>query len=190
VVRRTMTNGKKKRTHLSKDDPLRPLTTKQQRFVDFYDGNATDAARKAGYKGNTLTLGQVGDQNLKKINIVHALRKREDKRNNPHIATREERQAFWTRVLRGEELSSVIIGAGKAQRVEMCGPKMPDRLKASELLGRSEADFIDTTKLTGPNGGPIQTQHVPVDLSDFSDSELTVMEKLGFSKGKDEPSIS
>ena len=30
--------------------PYEDLTVKQQRFIDFYDGNATQAAEKAGYK--------------------------------------------------------------------------------------------------------------------------------------------
>lgn len=56
------------------------LTTKQQRFVDFYDGNATDAARKAGYKGNGATLKQVGSENLAKHYIKKALKERESKK--------------------------------------------------------------------------------------------------------------
>ena len=49
------------------------LTTKQQRFVDFYDGNATEACRKAGYKGNEKTLAQVGAENLRKPYIIRAI---------------------------------------------------------------------------------------------------------------------
>jgi phage terminase small subunit len=73
------------------------LTIKQKRFVDYYDGNATDAARKAGYK----LPKQSGTENLSKPVIKKALKSREDKRNNPYIANREERQAFWTKEHRG-----------------------------------------------------------------------------------------
>jgi hypothetical protein len=41
------------------------------------------------------------------------------------IATREDRQSFWTEVMR--------------DKLE----KMVDRLRASELLGKSQADFVD-----------------------------------------------
>ena len=39
---------------------------------------------------------------------------------------------------------------------------MKDRLKASELLGRSQADFTDKKELTGKGGRPIRiTTAVP-----------------------------
>jgi phage terminase small subunit len=122
------------------------LTTKQQRFVDFYDGNATDAAREAGYKGNSVTLGQVGQENLKKPLVAKALASREKKRNKSTIATREERQAFWSRVYRGQEKNKIITKEG----VEIeCAPSMKDRLKATELLGKSEADFVERHREEG-----------------------------------------
>ena len=111
--------------------PKKPLTVKQQRFVDFYDGNATDAARKAGYKGNALTLGQVGKENLEKPHIKKAIQARETKRSASNIADREERQQFWTESMRDGEID------------------IKDKLKASELLGRSEADFTDNVHHKG-----------------------------------------
>jgi len=109
------------------------LTTKQQAFVDAYEGNATKAAIKAGYSKNTARF--IGAENLTKPNIIAAIHARQEKPRAQVIATREERQAFWTRVLLGTELE-----AGEP-------PTMANRLKASELLGRSEADF--TEKIEG-----------------------------------------
>lgn len=106
------------------------LTIKQQRFIDFYDGNATEAARKAGYKHPNIQSARL----LVNVSILTAIKKREEKRNKSVIATREERQAFWTKVLY-DKVS-----------------KMSDRLKASELLGRSEADFTDNQRISGPDG--------------------------------------
>jgi len=105
------------------------LTTKQQAFVDHYQGNATEAAIKAGYSKNTAK--EIGCENLTKPNIIAAIQARQEKPRTQVIATREERQAFWTRVLLGKEVEDGEL------------PKMSDRLKASELLGRSEADFTD-----------------------------------------------
>jgi phage terminase small subunit len=105
------------------------LTVKQQRFVDFYDGNATQAALKAGY--SEKTAHSIGQENLKKPVIIQAIESRLKKEDASKIATRQERQEFWTTTLRSDEVD---------QR---------DRLKASELLGRSECDFIDTTRLEG-----------------------------------------
>jgi phage terminase small subunit len=108
----------------------RKLTIKQQRYVDFYDGNATDAARKAGYK-HPKSQGQ---RLLTNVDIQTAIKAREKKRNKKTIATREERQEFWSKTMSNTE------------------KKTGDRLRASELLGRSEGDFIDRTKHEGDTG--------------------------------------
>lgn len=111
------------------------LTEKQQRFVDAYDGNATQAAIAAGYSKKTARM--MGRENLTKPYILAEIRNRETKRRTPMIASREERQAFWTEIMRDRQ------------------EKTQDRLKASELLGKSEADFIDRQELTGVNGAPL-----------------------------------
>jgi len=58
---------------------VRPLTLKQQRFVEAYlgpsQGNATDAARRARYSGNAKTLGVVGAENLAKPSIRAAIKR-------------------------------------------------------------------------------------------------------------------
>jgi hypothetical protein len=119
------------------------LTTKQQRFVDFYDGNGEAAARKAGYKGSPAQLRVIASQNLTKFNISTAIREREQKRNMKDILTREERQILWTRIARGDERQEVTIGKGENKHVVSIPPKMADRLRASELLGKSECDFSE-----------------------------------------------
>ena len=100
------------------------FTVKEQRFIDFYDGNATDAARKAGYKNPERS----GKDNVRKRTIWDAIQKREQNRKQKHIATREERQRFWTDVMNDTNES------------------MQNRLRAAELLGKSEADFLDRVK--------------------------------------------
>lgn len=113
------------------------LTPKQQAFVDAYAGNGTSAARAAGYAGDDATLATTASRLLKKAEVRAALDKRvavvEQAKADVvaaagRIATRVERQAFWTQV--------------------MCDVKadLRERLKASELLGRSFADFTDTLK--------------------------------------------
>ena len=59
---------------------MRPLTPKQQRFINAYStpgaaafGNATESARVAGYKGSGTTLGTMGAENLTKPAVVSAL---------------------------------------------------------------------------------------------------------------------
>ena len=72
--------------------------------------------------------------------IKELIRNREQIRTKKAIATREDRQAFWTKTMQGK---------GKP------APTMTDRLKASELLGRSEADFIDRSRFENSDGEPV-----------------------------------
>jgi len=56
----------------------RKLTDKQKLFVEYYlqSWNATQASRKAGYKGNYTTLQSVGSENLRKPLIREEIQKR------------------------------------------------------------------------------------------------------------------
>ena len=111
------------------------LTPKQKAFVEAYAGNATEAAIKAGYSPKTAR--SIGQENLTKPDIIRAIKERETERLRPAIASREERQRFWTRIMND---------AGEETR---------DRLRASELLGKSNGDFLDRVELGGAGGGPV-----------------------------------
>lgn len=119
---------------------VQKLTFKQQKFVEFYKGNGTEAARLAGYKGNDVTLGAVGTENLKKPLVAEAIKKRNMKTDKSLIATREDRQKFWSEVMQSGDI------------------KMAERLKASELLGKSEIDFTEKHQISGPNDEPVQVK--------------------------------
>jgi phage terminase small subunit len=103
------------------------LNAMQQKFVAAYAGNATEAAKIAGYRHP----GQQGERLLKKVEIAEAIKKRQEKESRPLIATRQERQRFWTETMQDADRD------------------MKDRLKASELLGKSEADFTDKVQHDG-----------------------------------------
>ena len=111
------------------------LTVRQERFVEAYNGNATQAMIDAGFSKKSAASNV--DKILKNTEIQAAIQNREKERNSAAIATREERQTFWTSVLRDPET------------------ELRDRLRASELLGKSEGDFLekwlDTTPPTPPN---------------------------------------
>lgn len=98
------------------------LTERQQRFVEAYAacGNATEAARRAGY-----TDPSKGRQLVTKSSIVAALATFAKERKSKAIAEADERHAFWTEVMR-------------ARRRDV-----KDRLKASELLGKAQGDFLE-----------------------------------------------
>ena len=115
----------------AKDDPNRPLSDMEQRFVDAYSGNGEQAAISAGYSKHTAKVQ--GSRLLTRVNVINAIKTREEKPKALRILTRQERQAMWTKIALGQE----------------DGADMKDRLKASELLGRSEADFTDNLKHSG-----------------------------------------
>ena len=86
-------------------DSVAKLTTKQKAFIQSYCGNATEAALKAGYSKKTAR--SIGNENLTKPHIIAAIKKREEKRTNNRIATREERQIFWTQTMKDEKAISI-----------------------------------------------------------------------------------
>lgn len=111
------------------------LNPKHQAFADAYDGDGVDAARKAGYAGSPAVLAVAASRLLRNAKIQDAIAKRRQAKTKRLIASREERQEFWTLVMQN------------------AGEEMRERLKASELLGRSEADFIE--RIAGADGGPL-----------------------------------
>ena len=107
------------------------FNARQLKFIEAYTGNGADAARLAGYKGDDKTLASVAYKLLTNTDIKRAIQERVAKQTDSLIATKEERQRFWTEFMRSPALE----------------PK--DRMKASELLGRSQADFMEKVEVSG-----------------------------------------
>jgi len=103
------------------------LTTMQQKFVDSFDGNAYLAAKLAGYS-NPETAGP---RLLKHVLICKEIEQRQKRERKPLIMSRQQRQQFWSEVARDEDQN------------------MRDRLRASELLGKSEMDFTEKIQHSG-----------------------------------------
>lgn len=116
------------------------LTPKQQAFVDAYTGNGVEAARAAGYTGDAKVLAVTASRLLADAKVTDAIARRnalvtqvraEAAAVAGRIATRAERQAFWTQVMTS------------------ASERTTDRLKAAELLGKSEADFVERLQHEG-----------------------------------------
>ena len=103
------------------------LTPKQSAFIDAYTGNATEAARMAGY--SQATAYSQGQRLLKNPDVAAAIRAREAERTSETIANREARLKFWTSVMYDETQST------------------RDRLRASELLAKAEGDFLERVEV-------------------------------------------
>lgn len=140
----------------------RRLTQRQQRFVrEFASGkSATQAAKDAGY--SSAYADRQAAQLLGNPQIKAAIQELNKRLAKPAIATIEKRQAWWTKVM-------------------FCsGAKLSDRLKASELLGRSQGDFVEKHEHTGKNGSPLVPAIVrivrpadakPIDANGFTERQ-------------------
>ena len=103
------------------------LTEKQKKFIDYYiqTGNATESCRLAGYKGNNLD--RLGYENLRKLE--NYIKPRINELDLKRTATLEEIFEFWTNIIRDNET------------------KTNDKLRASELLAKSQGAFIEKVEV-------------------------------------------
>lgn len=111
------------------------LTERQRRFVEEFaanGGNATKAAKAVGYAHPTTQ----GPRMLGNVGVCDAIEALRLETTNDAIVTREERQVFWTRVMRGEEkYRDPRSGGMRPYPVDL-------RLRASELLAKAQGDFV------------------------------------------------
>lgn len=103
------------------------LSEKQLRFIALWNGNATQTAELAGYSTPTTA----GKRCMQNVQICAQIQENRASLLKPQIATKEERQVFWTETMRDSEHD------------------MKDRIKTSELLGKSEGDFLDRVEKSG-----------------------------------------
>lgn len=126
------------------------LTEKQKRFIDYYieTGNATEAARRAGY--SEKTAAETGYENLRKPNIKNYIDKRLKQLEDERIAKADEVLQYLTAVMRGEEKEKFIIFNDDGEKVEVGAPvKIKERTKAAELLGKRYTLFADKLDIEG-----------------------------------------
>lgn len=114
------------------------LTPKQKAFCEFYieTGNATEAAKKAGYKGQNLN--RIGTENLSKLVIKEYLEKRINELDSKRIANADEVLEYLTKVMRGQEKDQFGLEIA-----------IQDRTKAAELLGKRYRLFTDKVQVEG-----------------------------------------
>jgi phage terminase small subunit len=124
------------------------LTEKQKAFADEYiiSLNATDAAIKAGYSKNSAK--EIGHENLTKPHIKKYIEKRLKEKEAARIATQDEVLEYLTEVMRGEKDEVDIFFDDRGQEREIRQPpKIRERTKAAELLGKRYAIFVDKKEL-------------------------------------------
>lgn len=107
------------------------LTPRQRKFAEVYEGNGVEAARVAGYTGSPGTLAVTAYHLLRLPKVRELISAREEGVLASLTMNREERQELWSRLAADPDIEPSI------------------RLKASELLGKSQADFTERLEVKG-----------------------------------------
>ncbi len=114
------------------------LTQKQKIFCEEYikTGNASDAARKAGYSPKTAPF--IGAENLKKPQISAYIKSRLDEQDAALVADANEVLRFYSAVMRGEIRDQFGLDPSLADRIK-AADSLAKRLAAAE--GKPSADM-------------------------------------------------
>ena len=128
------------------------MNARQRKFAQLYasDPNATQAAIKAGYSEKTSY--SIGQENLKKPEIVEYIQELQAEAESERIASITEIKQFWTQILRDNK-----------QRTD-------HRLKASELLAKAGAAFINRVEVETE----VQTENDVVFYIPFNGREVLI----------------
>lgn len=129
------------------------LTPKQKAFADYYIelGNATEAAKKAGYSEKTARF--MGAENLTKPNILAYIEQRTAPTEERRIATGDEVMEFFTKVMDGKVKDTFGLDVSISDRLaagrEILKRNVSDRKLELELL-KLENQLKDSTPDAAP----------------------------------------
>lgn len=138
-----------------------PTRKRQKKFVLKYIeggfGNATEAARQAGYSEKTAKTQ--ANAFLTKLDFSHIQEVvkqfqeiYQEKLTELSILTPTELMQFWTRIILDLEKDTQMIGIGDgAQEVIEVPAAMKDKLRSSELLGKTHSMFTEKLDVTSRN---------------------------------------
>ena len=110
------------------------LTAKQQKFCDYYieTANATESYKRAGYSWSNDNIASVeGHKLLRKPKIQGYIQDKNKLLESDRIADMKEVKEFWTTTMRNESVEH------------------KDRLKASELIAKTNGAFLDKVEHSG-----------------------------------------
>ncbi|GEN87238.1 terminase small subunit [Oceanobacillus sojae] len=110
------------------------LTEKQKRFADYYieSGNATESAKRAGYKGKNLN--RVASENLTKLDIKQYIDEQLEKLADTRIMKAQEALELLTSIARGELKEELYIPTDAGVKHVWKIPDIKDRQRAVDSL--------------------------------------------------------
>lgn len=112
------------------------MTAKQERFCAEYlkDGNATQAAIRAGY--SEKTAASIGSENLTKPEIKSKIAELRKQIEDSLIADAAEILKFYTRILRGEEKEENILLPEGGEPIFIDKVNQKNQIEAAKQLSR------------------------------------------------------
>lgn len=132
------------------------MTDKERRFCDEYliDGNATQAALRAGYSACTATNASrwLDPNSTKKYKpeVDEYIKAALEQLHNEKTADAREVMEYLSAVMRGEHKEQALALAGEGtQEIVDIDVSARERLKAAELLGKRYGLFKDGISLEG-----------------------------------------
>lgn len=118
------------------------MTPKQKAFADYFleCGNATEAAKKAGYSEKSAYA--MGAENLTKPVISRYIKERMAAQDAARVASADEVLRFYTSVMRGEVPDQFGLEAALAERLKAADALMK-RYAAGDERNRSTLEKLD-----------------------------------------------
>ena len=118
------------------------LTPKQKAFADEYliCGNITEAAKKAGYSEKTAAV--IGNENLKKPNVLEYIAERQKQIEDSRIADVKEVMQFYSAVMRGEVKDQFDMDASLTDRLS-AGRELMQLYEEAETTKNESLDRLD-----------------------------------------------
>lgn len=129
------------------------MNQRKRAFCEAYliSGNATDAAREAGYSPRSAR--SIGQRLLTFVDVQEYLERRNQEISAANTAQMEEVRQFWTATMRDENM------------------KPTDRLKASELLAKTYGAFLERVEVNAD----VKTREV---MASLTEEELRTLAQL------------
>ncbi len=161
---------------------VRPLTAKQQRFVEEYliDLNATQAAIRAGYSSESAR--QIAADNLSKPNISHVIEVAKAQRAAKAAVDAEmvliglkevaERCLQAKPVLVFDRVKREFVPALDEEGRTVYEFDSQGANRAFELMGKHIGMFVERKEITGRDGGPIQLEAMTTEQREQRIQEL------------------
>lgn len=129
------------------------MNQRKRAFCEAYliSGNATDAAREAGYSPRSAR--SIGQRLLTFVDVQEYLERRNQEISAANTAQMEEVRQFWTATMRDENM------------------KPTDRLKASELLAKTYGAFLERVEVNAD----VKTRKI---MSSLTEEELRTLAQM------------